>query len=499
MDTGNKTLAQLSEEGKEARYVTLEVGAKISGYTKDYLERLCRLHKVNYLERDMGEHVIELESLLKETQTILLSYEGLTFVDKSDLNAPAEAAQQKDVESAEVSRNLAPPQFSTPVPSFAQSGREESPSQKDVFSFTGRAIVSDANHHQQIKEKVISPPVPAPLPEKKKILAPVNGSILGEAAPLLKKEVKETPHAIHHVVHIPIAKDKVVTPQVNEEQVPKLIYPSSFPVDEWDARLLGKETTENTAHTETPNPTSSLSPYHPIVTSRDPRDHHENLPLFPPLIPKTKTVLLTHESPKALLAEGVHTEASHLLSPKVAAQEQMPVTADGSPLFGAADQKIAHTQRIQPNSPIPMMRVMPQVPMVIEEHHLVTPAGTQLLTKSLGFNIAFIALLVVSSYLLLSGSNVAGLNNYATLINKQIGAVVEALGKRGDAKTVEPEISHSLLQEPIFLPESMENYEFSDEVIVTEGNTPGTILIQPILNDEVGNATEFPSTSSSKR
>jgi hypothetical protein len=76
MDTGAKTLAQLSEEGKETKYVTLETGAKISGYTKDYLERLCLLNKVEYRLWSNGNFVIELDSLLRETQAILLSYEG---------------------------------------------------------------------------------------------------------------------------------------------------------------------------------------------------------------------------------------------------------------------------------------------------------------------------------------------------------------------------------------------------------------------------------------
>jgi hypothetical protein len=493
MDTGNKTLTQLSEEGKEARYVTLEVGAKISGYTKDYLERLCRLRKVNYLERNMGEHVIELESLLKETQTILLSYEGLTFVDKSDLIAPTEVVLHKDVESAEA-RSDTPPEFSTPVPSFAQNGSEESQSKEDIFSFTGRAVVSDAHHPEQIKEKVISAPVPPLAPEKEeKIPAPVMASTLPQ-----KKEIRESPRALHHVVHIPVAVNEMITSadEAHGENVPKLIHSAAPPEDEWDALLLGvKDTTESNVLPKTKY--ASPSPYHPIVTSRDARDHHEDLPLFPLLIQKEKTVLLTHESPKALLPEGARTEASLLLSSKGADSKQAPVTAQGTSLFGATNQKVTSSQSTQHISSIPMIRVMPQLPMMSEEHHAV-PAGTSPLTKSLGFNIAFMALLAISSFLLLSGSDALGTNNYAALINKQIGAVVEAFGKtRTGGETVEPEVTYALQPEPNPQIESMEYHEFSDEVVIAPGDTPGTILIQPIFNDGAGSVTEYPSTHSS--
>ena len=72
----------------EKKYVTLETGSKLSGYTQDYLERLCRLRKVGYRIRHDGQFVIELESLLQETQTILLSYDGIPFVDPGELADP---------------------------------------------------------------------------------------------------------------------------------------------------------------------------------------------------------------------------------------------------------------------------------------------------------------------------------------------------------------------------------------------------------------------------
>src|SRR3989338_1798127 len=92
MDTPQKTLEQISEESKDVRYLSLDTASRISGYTKDYLERFYRLHKVNCRVRGNGEFAIELGSLLKETHTILLSYEGISFLERgelADMSAPS--------------------------------------------------------------------------------------------------------------------------------------------------------------------------------------------------------------------------------------------------------------------------------------------------------------------------------------------------------------------------------------------------------------------------
>lgn len=85
MDTDTKTLADLSHEAKEKKYVTLDVGSKISGYTKDYLDRLCRLNKIEHRLWVKGGFVVELDSLLRETHTLLLSDEEINFVNKREL------------------------------------------------------------------------------------------------------------------------------------------------------------------------------------------------------------------------------------------------------------------------------------------------------------------------------------------------------------------------------------------------------------------------------
>lgn len=482
MDTGNKTLAQLSEEGKEARYVTLEVGAKISGYTKDYLERLCRLHKVNYLERNIGEHVIELESLLKETHTILLSYEGITFVDKSTLNAPSEAALLRDaVSEDDGKKNMEPPPYSTPVPNFAQNGQEEAEAKEDIFSFTGRAVVSDAHHPEERVQKEKAPA--APLSEAEEISPAPAADALPQAVVLPQKKVefKEAARALHHVVHIPIAAG----------------HDADTGQDEWDARLLGGEESSAEVSAAAPAAQATRSPYHPIVTSRDARDHHEDLPLFPYLIAKDKTLLPAPETLNGALPPGVRTDAHQLLE---SAEPQDPITAkqisavsSDAPLSVVADQK--PKQRTLTSS-LPMMRVMPQLPMMVEEHHLlqmpqhllVPPAGASLLTKSLGFNIAFMSLLVLSSFWLLAGMDTTGPHNFSGIIDRQIAAAGEAFGNI-ISTTEDTGAAVSEASEPD--ERSIEKREFSDEVIITEGDTFGTIRIQPVFKDGTGSVTEY--------
>src|SRR3989344_6375020 len=87
MDSDRKTLAELSSEVKEKKYVTLEVGSKISGYAPEYLDRWCRLDKVEHGLLAKGGFALELQSLLRETHTILISDIGIVFVEDKDLVA----------------------------------------------------------------------------------------------------------------------------------------------------------------------------------------------------------------------------------------------------------------------------------------------------------------------------------------------------------------------------------------------------------------------------
>jgi len=88
MDPERKTLADLSKEVKEKKYITLDTASKLSGYTIEYLERLCRLDKLEHRTILKGGFAIELQSLLRETHTLLISDNEIDFVDQRELAPP---------------------------------------------------------------------------------------------------------------------------------------------------------------------------------------------------------------------------------------------------------------------------------------------------------------------------------------------------------------------------------------------------------------------------
>lgn len=136
----------------EQKYVTLETGSKLSGYTQDYLERLCRLKKVGYRIRTDGQFVIELESLLQETQTILLSHDGVSFVDKGELADPVPEVTRGVLSSAlkEVKTVTATmPYSSTLVSSMGLETASVSP-----------AIASPAIAEAELSERSVSTSAP---------------------------------------------------------------------------------------------------------------------------------------------------------------------------------------------------------------------------------------------------------------------------------------------------------------------------------------------------
>ena len=348
MDTGSKTLAQLSEENKEAKYVTLEVGSKISGYTKDYLERLCHLNKVAYKLWNNGAFVIELESLLHETQAILLSYEGVTFVDRAELTEPvgqistegsmlssasrevdtrvATMLDQKDMEGVE--HQALVERATREIPRFSDT--EEGSG--NPFSFVGRAVVSDVEP-KSMKGGKISPKIataavpevkpavgkPMPVVEMKKeekieeniaqkISAPSPAVVATIITPsstgmhlTIKSDTEEETSLTHaspltSAVHLSVTGDvRVVVPHA----------PTKLQIvtDVWDEELLGKEVVEEEGPHEA-HPTKLVitevidkedtsdvvSPYRPVQTSIDREPHDDPAPLFPVIKKKTEEV-----------------------------------------------------------------------------------------------------------------------------------------------------------------------------------------------------------------
>ena len=144
MDIGQKTLGQLSAERNEKKYVTLETAAKLSGYTKDYLERLCRLGKIEYRMWNNGQYVPELESLLRETHTILVSFEGVQMVNKEETTAASVVPSSAPVSDI--------PEKVSPAAS--------SESKRDELTFVVRPVLSRVAHRPK-DAQFVEPTIPS--------------------------------------------------------------------------------------------------------------------------------------------------------------------------------------------------------------------------------------------------------------------------------------------------------------------------------------------------
>ncbi len=277
MDTGSKSLAQLAEEGKEKKYVTLDVGSKVSGYTRDYLERLCRLRKVEYLLRENDEHAIELESLLRETHTILLSYEGVDFVDRSTLrkeSAGDASSSPKQTETTDDGATPSRPEFVKQVPRFGESHDLNARLSADnPFAYVGRSVISDGtspdpsskkevrvpvgitNESSSPKEisspeslllKEVPPPPPPPPPPTPSMLAPATDSLRPESShPSLHLSISDLDQEEELVVHAHQEDDVPENTQEPHNADRATVLPSSpetvAPLDEWDSLLFGGE------------------------------------------------------------------------------------------------------------------------------------------------------------------------------------------------------------------------------------------------------------------
>lgn len=481
MDTGNKTLAQLSEEGKNARYVTLDVGSKLSGYTKDYLERLCALHKVDFLLWNNDQYAIELESLLRETQTILLSYEGLTFLEKSGLTVPPHvvphtAVQKVEEESAQ---NVASPSLAARIPHFVESERVL-PRELDggMFSFTGRAIVSDLRQPEDVaRDEKILTPVPVLREGEREQDIPV---LSREDTPIISEQKIRAPgDAPLHVPIIPV-RDSIIPGDVAAANV-SLPEPHELPThspvdfiqDEWDHRLLGSSAP---GKSETRVPLSlSTSPLPP-----SPPDHRH---------PTPADALVSHEDPP-LFSKLLDRDMTEVFS----LQKKKEIIELQSPVFSAPASPATISTEVAPhflgprNSPLPSVRVTPLAPMAEQknlplrqpEHHL-TLLESHPLMKSVGFNMAFTLLFLIPSFLVLSRT-IGTENDQRSLSGSganlaAVGALYETKTERGKSAVIPFPQEERLL--------------FSDEVVVASGEAPNSVLVQPLFREGAGVVHEY--------
>ena len=533
MDVGNKTLAQLSDEGKEKKYVTLEVGAKVSGYTKDYLERLCRLNKVEYRLWNNGLFVIELESLLNETHTILLSYEGLTFVEKSELTDPIPqivgnilSSALNDVKPATVAafsgmgkaaseRTMSDTTYE--VPRFTDANRIGAQKHKEMpFSYVGRAVVSDSEGESEPAQAEVHVPITArnpdatvlpseePLPVKiEEHTSPVSGGIKIPPPPpssfsVTHKELPQVVHletgASHKPIHIPVSieRDSVSV-------LPKPIQSEEMKgVDVWDEALLGGKNESVPVLAPLPEPTPAVlppapiapvlplapSPYRPIETSIDVASHRDDAPLFPTLItkyPAQESVPLTQGVPPASVPVVEENRRVIVYEPGI------PETTDTE----APESSATAVPDTVPLAPLPMQQsvAVPTRPKNLSlvkesEHHLSVTEKHQL-TKSVGFN-AVIAVLVIGSSLLLYDGSIG-----APSVTFFRGNPEASLAGVGAATYPEGESQEGVGGET-FIAERV--LPFSDEIEVTPGSKSGSILVQPIFRDSSGGSLEYTIT-----
>lgn len=223
-----KTLAQLVEEVKEKKYVALDTAARISGHSVDYLSRLTKGNRIEYRLRQDGGLALELDSLLRETQTILVSYEGIPFVEKDSLTDP-------HIALARVEAALSPV---PPLPPRTNQIIDEN--EAEGLMFVGRSVISNDDRSPLPPPtssfsapppppalRKVTPSVPLPLPPTLQKPTPVPATPITVGVPVVPVSLAEHPHPLP--VHVPI------------------------------------------------------SIYRPIETSPDPTPHYDPAPLFPPL------------------------------------------------------------------------------------------------------------------------------------------------------------------------------------------------------------------------
>ncbi len=527
MDTGSKTLAQLSEESKEKKYVTLETGSKISGYTKDYLERLCRLNMVEYRLWSNGSFVIELESLLRETHAILLSFEGVTFVDRNELTDPIPQVVGNILSS--VLKTIESPALAKPATSFEDSSAFKSgmaqavptfgqtlSAKTEPVSFVGRAVFSDALHPEEQKNDV----------KKSEMISsvlPQSVSQADDSAPLPsiptppQEEAVRVPirqfnlEAIRETSTAPSLQEKTVAEKVHEHIPIKAI---NSPEDEWDEHLIG---TKSEIHTGAPRhipivkDTSEASVPPEVQVNSDTNTHD--------------TTLLTPITHHGVPVSAVNDETEHV----VATTQKVVVFSDHKtsvPVSSDRDttpvQKNQHEQQqgmllttptttsvisapmtplpVQKN-PIPILTSTPELlipnkkidapiamhnsamPMLQIEHHL-AKYETHPLMKSTGFNMVFAVMLIVASFMTLGGKvleNVGGSVNTASYV-AGVGAISGSIPDSEKNTTADSQSSQ--VDKPLILP-------FSNEITATSGASVDTVIIQPIFEHGKGKSYQY--------
>lgn len=545
-DTGTKTLAQLEEEGKEKKYVTLETGAKISGYTKEYLERLCRLNQVNYRVWNNGQLVIELESLLDATKAILLSYDGISFVDRQELMDPMPQIVGKVLADtfAEVAGSrpsIAPEDvkpLAQPIPTFLNANRIPSTTDhpQEHFSVIGRPV--DANRELFDDEREVHIPVtdvgtktaavsiasssaakpiaelpdvnkqttsPLPSSSYRPVVTSVDPTPHHDPAPLfppLNKGEKRGPIVVlpkngdEENTSTSSARRGAVHLTITKEEREPLVRPASVgapsqeihPLDDWD-RLLFHDAKPVAEHTLSAGENSSAIPLAETANVHTDTVRDQTA--------QTEKHSAISTSPERKIP--VSSSARHPSLPKKYSAIPVAMPIPHAPTRVVRGTEYAPALRVMPGHDIlipghsmpaqykPNSSVLASsrnLPASSSGQHLI-PIEPHPLMKSTGFNVAF--LVIVSTMLTLALGGVI-VDRARTFLSGAPEEYVATAGLPGLT------FSGGVLEEFVE-PESMVatgTLQFSDPIVVVEDDDGRTLLVQPLFPSGAGAVEEFP-------
>lgn len=558
MDVGNKTLSQLSDEAKERRYVTLAAGAKISGYTKDYLERLCRLNKIDYRKSNLGEYVIEIDALLAETHAILLSYQDIEFVDKNQLapdDSPTPVDSSKKILDNKKTKEMAIDEtgrilsgtvadgITYPVPHFGGGGvpslqkNLESP-----FAFVGHTVVSNSEPFVTDKNKI----------SKKEISTSRESSVASNDKGMIEKLgkegggtlIQEIPLKENNPIHVPVMHDPVQEDVLNEqptkdttvtsvmhlhvEPVQSTHVPVEAKNNEWNQTefdengdILKIDTKKDSLAREALSSVQISSQYHPIKTSIDATEHHEDLPLFPTTANTVRDI--THALPQkstSSVHDGVpdmgdnkrvmvympekykheKQQVSEIATSPVDQKNTKSIVVPRSPTAQVVEKEeallpvsstlpIIETKAVLANSTTMFPANKPsRLPVSNEEHHLILREKHPL-AKSIGFNTA------IAMFLLVFGVIAIGRSGSSLQFVSDPTVNLAGVGSAFTSDKKDMVISGDIVEDNI----APVLYPFSDEIIVATSSDSRTVIIQPVFHESAGGAMEFTSTQSGLR
>jgi hypothetical protein len=444
-----KTLAEMALEAGQKRYVSLETASKITGYTAEYLKRLCDLYRLEYRLRPDGDYAVEVEALLRETQTILISYEGIPFLETEILLDPHPKVEVPvpDIVTSAGETNMPPEEEAgaSGMGNGVAEGMTMRPTEESragVLSFIGRSVVSDPDHPLKEVEEVPSHSAPVHVPIVD--VSEHGVTVPPRSAPPVLTEVK-----VPEVV------------QVVEEKIGELtVVQPSF--------------------------------YRPLSTAVDATLHHDASPLFPTIPEKKPEVMVNEvplpESPPAI-AETPTPAPSVPMQPSQPSRQMTQILRSVPELTGVLEhreisppaahlleKKITSARQVRHENAVGVFHGLSAMSLSPKASlPLLTERRPPLLSGRVVSMLAVLLLgLTLSAFLGLSARRTSSVSYDGGSIDENVAAV--------GAVPSEKQTTTAL---PVYPPSSISD-AFSDEVLITSGEN-GKVEVSPILRDRVGN------------